>query len=70
MMNTQEKLQQGKALAVVGRLRRPAFGPCFFKKVRTIGFDINEEKSRYRQGIDSTGEVGVRLTTNDAGIYL
>lgn len=60
MINMQEKLQQGKALAVVGLgyVGLP-LALAFSKKVRTIGFDINEEKlDRYRQGIDSTGEVG------------
>lgn len=59
-MNTQEKLQQGKALVVVGLgyVGLP-LALAFAKKVRTIGFDINEEKlNRYRQGIDPTQEAG------------
>lgn len=59
-MKTLEKLKNGKALAVVGLgyVGLP-LALAFAKKVRTIGFDINEEKlATYRRGIDPTKEAG------------
>lgn len=67
-MVTDDLLKGGKALAVVGLgyVGLP-LALAFAKKVRTIGFDINEKKLKtYEQGIDPTKEAGdetVRQTT-------
>lgn len=61
-------LKEGKTLAVVGLgyVGLP-LALAFAKKIRTIGFDINEKKLKtYEQGIDPTKEAGdeaVRQTT-------
>lgn len=55
-----ENLKRGKALAVVGLgyVGLP-LALAFAKKVRTLGFDINEEKLKtYKKGVDPTGEAG------------
>lgn len=60
-MNMVEKMLTGKEyLAVVGLgyVGLP-LAIAFAEKVKTLGFDINQEKiAIYRQGIDPTGEVG------------
>ena len=59
-MSIIDTLKGGKALAVVGLgyVGLP-LALAFAKKVRTIGFDINEKKLKtYEQGIDPTKEAG------------
>lgn len=55
-----EKLKEGKALAVVGLgyVGLP-LALAFAKKVRALGFDINEKKMEtYKKGVDPTREAG------------
>ena len=64
-----EQLVRGEAklsLIGLGYVGMP-IAVAFAKKVKVIGFDINEEKiSQYRSGFDPTGEVGDEVIKNTA----
>ena len=60
-MDLYEKIKSGEekiALVGLGYVGMP-IAVAFARKVKVIGFDLNEEKiNRYRNGIDPTQEVG------------
>jgi UDP-N-acetyl-D-galactosamine dehydrogenase len=64
-----EQLVRGEAklsLIGLGYVGMP-IAVAFAKKVKVIGFDINEEKvSQYKSGFDPTGEVGDEVIKNTA----